>query len=564
MAFGRKKSKKKVAEKNAPASSSSTSSDSNSDDEFARRAALARAKREARSSKKLGDDDDKHSRPRRNKSGSEVEVDSESRQHKSSRRKKNRDRSPSKGSTQSHGSSASGSSQDTGRARRARSNTGPAAPRKDLGVVPEETSSREPRGESARAVSDGEDSDAQDTETKSRRRRRRYSVSSADSRGHAKSSGRVRSGSVASTTSLGTAGMEDDRDSAGGAGGSMAHLFVEVIVIEGRNLASKDSNGFSDPYVTLRLEQYDTSSGGVGTLTMKTGKQKTRHIPKTLTPQWNDERFSLSLPGDTDNDGIEAWSLHLECFDSDKLSSDDFMGQADVALMPLATWQRAQMHRTQVKGRRQKGANARSTDPSPLTEAPWRDLWLPLRTNAKNESVSGEIRIRARIKEVKMRAESTEKALKKFRSRFSHLPSEVEVETVYFASIFALKSVPMQGTLYVTNFYVLFYANALLGAVGTLASLGKKKKVIVKFTDVVDVVRADSALLIPNSIKIHMEDGSTHYFSGFWNREKTFSEIRKNWKAALALGRDVEDVSVTPHQVRKKDHRTDSRPGERI
>jgi len=88
-------------------------------------------------------------------------------------------------------------------------------------------------------------------------------------------------------------------------------LYLTLTVLEGQNLAPKDSNGLSDPYCVLRL-----NTGG--------GSKKTKIIKKTLDPFWN-ETFDM---GPID----ETSMLKLTCWDHDVFSSDDFMGQFNVYL----------------------------------------------------------------------------------------------------------------------------------------------------------------------------------------------------------------------------------------
>ncbi|XP_064390828.1 multiple C2 and transmembrane domain-containing protein 1-like [Halichondria panicea] len=87
---------------------------------------------------------------------------------------------------------------------------------------------------------------------------------------------------------------------------------VTVLLVEGTNLPSMDSNGFSDPYCKLKL-----------------GKQSCRSktIPKSLDPKWM-ERFGLRL-----FDG--STTMHIEVWDKDFPRSDDFIGSCTVELSSL-------------------------------------------------------------------------------------------------------------------------------------------------------------------------------------------------------------------------------------
>ena len=81
-------------------------------------------------------------------------------------------------------------------------------------------------------------------------------------------------------------------------------------VIEAQNLAPKDSNGLSDPYIKLKFLPK----------TGKTSRWKTEIIKHNLNPKWN-ESFTIDLtPEDKEH------RLLIECWDWDKSSRDDFMG----------------------------------------------------------------------------------------------------------------------------------------------------------------------------------------------------------------------------------------------
>lgn len=98
---------------------------------------------------------------------------------------------------------------------------------------------------------------------------------------------------------------------------------LTVLVKKARNLAVKDANGLSDPYVKLRL-------GGQ--------KKKTKVVKKNLSPVW-DEEFTFKVPakgGDT--------NLQVAVWDWDMISSSDFMGELSIPLhdlpadQPLSKW----------------------------------------------------------------------------------------------------------------------------------------------------------------------------------------------------------------------------------
>lgn len=83
-----------------------------------------------------------------------------------------------------------------------------------------------------------------------------------------------------------------------------------VRVLEARNLAAKDLNGFSDPYVRV---------------TVGKSKAKSATIYKNLNPVWNEELLlTVHDP--------ESEILHLEVWDEDFFQTDDFLGKLDIPL----------------------------------------------------------------------------------------------------------------------------------------------------------------------------------------------------------------------------------------
>lgn len=85
---------------------------------------------------------------------------------------------------------------------------------------------------------------------------------------------------------------------------------VNIVLIEGKNLDSKDDNGLSDPYVKFQIGK---------------DRYKSKVIPKTLNPVWN-ERFSLyTFPN-------QGKILEISVYDRDYQGRDDFMGKASINL----------------------------------------------------------------------------------------------------------------------------------------------------------------------------------------------------------------------------------------
>ncbi|XP_057304153.1 E3 ubiquitin-protein ligase NEDD4-like isoform X3 [Hydractinia symbiolongicarpus] len=91
---------------------------------------------------------------------------------------------------------------------------------------------------------------------------------------------------------------------------------LKVKIIAGVNLAKKDIFGLSDPYCVIKL--FDRERSKV-LATLQTPVQK-----KTLNPHWNSSFF---LRVDKENH-----KLLFEIFDENRLTRDDFLGEAEVPL----------------------------------------------------------------------------------------------------------------------------------------------------------------------------------------------------------------------------------------
>lgn len=89
-------------------------------------------------------------------------------------------------------------------------------------------------------------------------------------------------------------------------------LVLKILVIQARNLAGKDKNGLSDPYLTLTLGD---------------SRHSTHSITKTLNPSWN-VLIQMSIP---DTNGL---TLNCVCWDKDRFRKD-YMGEFELAIDEL-------------------------------------------------------------------------------------------------------------------------------------------------------------------------------------------------------------------------------------
>jgi Ca2+-dependent lipid-binding protein len=92
---------------------------------------------------------------------------------------------------------------------------------------------------------------------------------------------------------------------------------LHIKVCQARDLIAADSNGTSDPYARIHIG--DDVKGGV----------KTRHLPKTLNPVWN-ESFTLFVSQE-----MRKQSITVEVFDKDLIGKDDSLGKFTIPLPSL-------------------------------------------------------------------------------------------------------------------------------------------------------------------------------------------------------------------------------------
>ncbi|RPA89242.1 hypothetical protein L873DRAFT_1832040 [Choiromyces venosus 120613-1] len=142
-------------------------------------------------------------------------------------------------------------------------------------------------------------------------------------------------------------------------------LVLKATVVQGRNLAPKDKNGFSDPYLVLSLGDY---------------RFQTEAIQKTLDPTWNDT-FEMPLSG------VSTSTVECVCWDKDIIGKD-YMGEFEVSLEDIF-----------LNG---------EVNPEPR--------WLPLKSSRKKAQISGEIQLQFSLTDSSNEAASPEEVAAKWQA----------------------------------------------------------------------------------------------------------------------------------------------------
>jgi hypothetical protein len=96
---------------------------------------------------------------------------------------------------------------------------------------------------------------------------------------------------------------------------------LQMIIMSGRNLVAKDSNGLSDPYVTVKLKTPQ------GDRLSEDQRIETRYIKETLNPIWA-EVFKFEVSGDE--------SLCIKCWDKDTFGHD-LMGVLNLSVADIVS-----------------------------------------------------------------------------------------------------------------------------------------------------------------------------------------------------------------------------------
>ncbi|KAH0611065.1 uncharacterized protein H6S33_011492 [Morchella sextelata] len=160
-------------------------------------------------------------------------------------------------------------------------------------------------------------------------------------------------------------------------------LVLKATVLRGRDLAPKDKNGFSDPYLVVSLGEY---------------RFQTEAIPKTLDPEWFDN-FEIPLSG------ANSSTLECVCWDKDRFGKD-YMGDLTVHLDEFFS-------------------NGRTSQ---------EPRWFPLKSSRKKATISGEIQLQLCLLDTSDDAATPEQIMQKWTtwlSNFNGTPSPSASPSIY-------------------------------------------------------------------------------------------------------------------------------------
>ncbi|NWT90175.1 PCLO protein, partial [Lanius ludovicianus] len=112
------------------------------------------------------------------------------------------------------------------------------------------------------------------------------------------------------------------------------HLGNLIIhILQARNLAPRDNNGYSDPFVKVYLLP-GRGKGNVGVifLTDAEYKRRTKYIQKSLNPEWNQTVIYKNISMEQ----LKKKTLEVTVWDYDRFSSNDFLGEVLIELSSIS------------------------------------------------------------------------------------------------------------------------------------------------------------------------------------------------------------------------------------
>ncbi|NXE63704.1 PCLO protein, partial [Calcarius ornatus] len=112
------------------------------------------------------------------------------------------------------------------------------------------------------------------------------------------------------------------------------HLGNLIIhILQARNLAPRDNNGYSDPFVKVYLlPGRGKGNAGVIFLADAEYKRRTKYIQKSLNPEWNQTVIYKNISVEQ----LKKKTLEVTVWDYDRFSSNDFLGEVLIELSSIS------------------------------------------------------------------------------------------------------------------------------------------------------------------------------------------------------------------------------------
>uniref|UniRef100_A0A8D2ZI67 Protein piccolo n=1 Tax=Scophthalmus maximus TaxID=52904 RepID=A0A8D2ZI67_SCOMX len=167
-----------------------------------------------------------------------------------------------------------------------------------------------------------------------------------------------------------------------------------VHVLQARNLAPRDNNGYSDPFVKVYLLPGRGQVMVVQNASAE-NKRKSKHAGKSINPEWNQTVIYKNIHLEQ----LRKKTLEVSVWDYDKCSSNDFLGEVLIDLsntaqldnvprwLPLKEQSEGDHHRRSHSGQSRHGSSKPSSRSHGIFPDPAKDTLVP--TIEKSHSSPG-------------------------------------------------------------------------------------------------------------------------------------------------------------------------------
>lgn len=126
-----------------------------------------------------------------------------------------------------------------------------------------------------------------------------------------------------------------------------------------------------------------------------------------------------------------------------------------------------------------------------------------------------------------------------FKKHFGHIVPSNERFIVDYSCAYQ-REILAQGRMYISLNYICFYANIF----------SWETNLVVRFRDIKQINKTNTALIIPNAIEILTNSGDKYFFASYVSREKAFLMLYKIWQNALLdIKLDARDIIETGNKL---------------